>query len=86
MTALALPVIRSDVEFRPPLSPLQTDCEQAVLACVQIMRLIGSGHPGVSFGPVIDKAFTKAVKFLAKQSQPTQKSRKGPAKALKRPS
>ena len=85
MTALALPVIRSDVEFRPPLSPLRTDCEQAVLACVQIMRLIGAGQPGVSFGPVIDKVFTKAVKFLAKQSQPkrqpAQKSRKGPAKA-----
>lgn len=86
MTALAMPVIRSDSNFRPPLSPLRTDCEQAVLATVTIMRLIGASQPGVSFGPAIDKAFANATRFIARQNQPTQKGRKGPAKALKRPS
>lgn len=82
MVALATRVLRSDPDFRPPLDPHRTSCDEALIAIVDVMRLIGAGQAGISFGPEIDKAFANAIKFTAKQNrQPIQKSRRGPAKA-----
>lgn len=74
MDNLAKHILRADPNFTPPTDPLRWSCDEAIVAIVDVMRLIGTGSPGVSYGKDIDKAFNKAVKYLAKQSQPTKKA------------
>lgn len=67
MDALALACLRQrEPGHIPPADAPRHDCLAALVQSVAVLKLVGVGTPGTTYGNAIDRAFANASRFLAK--------------------